>query len=240
MALLRVQALEVAYGELTVLRDVSLEVAAGEVVAIVGSNGAGKTTLLKTIAGLLRPHRGQILYDGRRIDGWPAHRLVRLGIAYVPAERELFPQMTVRENLELGAYLHPQHTAERLAFVFDLFPRLGERQRQLAGTLSGGEQQMLAIGRGLMSRPAVLLLDEPSTGLAPLLVAEMYRKLQQLKEEGLTLLLAEQQVPMALSLAERAYVLESGRIRLQGQAQALLEEPAIKKAYLGVADRLTD
>jgi branched-chain amino acid transport system ATP-binding protein len=232
-----VQALEAGYGELTVLHDISLEVGAGEVVAVIGSNGAGKTTLLKAIAGLVRPRTGRILCEGARIDGRAAHEVVRSGIAYVPAERELFPHMTVLENLSLGAYRSHDEREKKslLQFVYALFPRLAERRGQLAGTLSGGEQQMLAIGRGLMSRPKLLLLDEPTTGLAPLMVAETYRQLHRLKGEGLTILLAEQQVPMALSLADRAYVLESGWIRLRGTAAELLSDPAVKKTYLGVA-----
>ncbi len=235
--MISVRGLEAGYGELTVLHDVAIDVAPGEVVAVIGSNGAGKTTLLKSIAGLIRPRRGTIVCEGSRIDGRAAHDVVRSGIAYVPAERELFPHMTVLENLMLGAYRDKDQREKRtlLEFVYTLFPRLGERKAQLAGTLSGGEQQMLAIGRGLMSKPKLLLLDEPTTGLAPLTVAETYRQLHRLKGEGLTILLAEQQVPMALSLADRGYVLESGWIRLRGTSGDLLADPAVKKAYLGVA-----
>jgi branched-chain amino acid transport system ATP-binding protein len=232
--MIRVEGIDVSYGETVVLREVSIEVEKGEVVAVIGSNGSGKTTLLKAIAGMLKPYRGNILYNGMRLNGLPTYKITRLGVAYVPAERELFPQMTVLGNLELGAYTN-RAKEELLSLVFTLFPRLEERQKQLAGTLSGGEQQMLAIARGLMSRPKVLLLDEPSTGLAPMLVAEMYRQLRRLKEEGLTILLTEQQVPTALSLADRAYVLENGEIKLSGRAQDLLEEPEVKRAYLGVA-----
>jgi branched-chain amino acid transport system ATP-binding protein len=233
---IHVEGLEAGYGEVAVLHGVSIDVAAGEAVAVIGSNGAGKTTLLRAIAGLLRPRRGTISCEGVRIDGWPAHRVVRTGIAYVPAERELFSHMTVIENLSLGAYRTPDREKRTLLdLVFTLFPRLAERRSQLAGTLSGGEQQMLAIGRGLMSKPTILLLDEPTTGLAPMTVAETYRQLHRLKGEGLTILLAEQQVPMALSLADRAYVLESGRIGLRGTAAELREAPAVKAAYLGVA-----
>ncbi len=232
--MIKVEGLEVCYGETRALWEVSIEVERGEAVAVVGSNGSGKTTLLNTIAGVLTPQKGHVSYDGRPLIGLPAHRIVRLGIAYVPAERELFPQMTVLENLELGAYFSPQGKDSLLKQMFGLFPRLEERKRQLAGTLSGGEQQMLAIARGLMSRPKVLLLDEPSTGLAPLLVLEMYRQLRQLREDGLTLLLAEQQVPTALSFADRAYVLENGRVRLSGRSKDLLGDPVVKNAYLGV------
>ena len=235
--MIRVEGIETSYGEVNILRDVSLEVGEEEVVAVIGCNGAGKTTLLRTIAGLQRPRKGRILYEGMRLDRLPAHKIARLGIVYVPAERELFPQMTVRENLELGAYatIAGKAVGEQLKIVFDLFPRLKERQRQFAGTLSGGEQQMVAISRGLMSKPKLLILDEPSTGLAPLLVTEMYRQLHQLREEGLTILLAEQQVAMALSLAYRAYVLENGQITHHGNSRDLLKDPELKKAYLGIA-----
>lgn len=232
-----VEGIESAYEDVTVLKDVTLEVGKGEVVAVIGSNGAGKTTLLKTIVGLLKPKKGKILFKGIRLDGLSVYKIAKLGVAYVPAERDLFPQMTVRENLELGAYTIPDRKVvkERLTFVFELFPRLKERQRQLAGTLSGGEQQMLAIGRGLMLNPELLMLDEPSTGLAPALVMQMYQQLQKLREEGLTILLAEQQIPMALSLASRAYVLENGKIIRHGRSEDLLVDPELKKAYLGVA-----
>ena len=234
-AVLRTEGIEVRYGETSVLRAVTVEVERGEAVSVIGPNGSGKTTLLKTIAGLLRPRHGRVIYDGVRLDGLPAHRVVRLGIAYVPAEKELFPQMTVLENLELGAYANPTATDERLAFVFGLFPRLRERTAQLAGTMSGGEQQMLAIGRAMMAGPKVLMLDEPSTGLAPKLVAEMYEQLSRLKAAGLTILLAEQQVPLALAFSDRTYVLENGAIRLAGPSRDLLGDPEIKRAYLGVA-----
>jgi branched-chain amino acid transport system ATP-binding protein len=235
--MIRVEGIETSYGEVNILRDVSLEVGEEEAVAVIGCNGAGKTTLLRTIAGLRRPRKGRILYEGMRLDRLPAHKIARLGIVYVPAERELFPQMTVQENLELGAYatIASKAVGEQLKIVFDLFPRLKERQRQFAGTLSGGEQQMVAISRGLMSKPKLLVLDEPSTGLAPLLVTEMYRQLHQLREEGLTILLAEQQVAMALSLAYRAYVLENGQITHHGNSRDLLKDPELKKAYLGIA-----
>lgn len=236
--MIKVEGLVASYGEVDVLRDVNLEVGQGEVVAVIGSNGAGKTSLLKSIAGLLRPKKGNVLYDGKRLNGIPTYRIARAGVVYVPAERELFPQMTVLENLELGAFANgPEKKSkdELLKFVFGLFPRLAERREQLAGTMSGGEQQMLAICRGLMSQPRVLMLDEPSTGLAPLMVAEMYRQLRRLKEQGLTILLAEQQVPMALSLADRAYVLENGQIRRQGAAGDLMADPEVKEAYLGIA-----
>ncbi len=232
--LLRVEGLHAGYGQTPVLRDVSIEAQPGEAVAVIGPNGAGKTTLLRAIIGMLQPSRGRVHYDGRQLNGLRAFQVARLGMVYVPAEKELFPGMTVLENLELGAYRDIRAAPEHLRYVFGLFPRLEERRRQLAGTLSGGEQQMLAIGRALMAGPKVLLLDEPSTGLAPKLVADLYRQLSTLKTEGLTILLTEQQVPLALSLTDRAYVLEQGSIRLSGRSSDLLGNPAIKKAYLGV------
>ncbi|MDR7555890.1 MAG: ABC transporter ATP-binding protein [Armatimonadota bacterium] len=224
-----------AYDDVPVLRAVSLQVAHGEAVGVIGPNGAGKTTLFRVIAGLHRPRAGTVTWDGRRLDGLPAHRVARCGVVYVPAERELFPHMTVVENLELGAYPHPGDLRSRLEFVYGLFPRLAERRHQRAGTLSGGEQQMLAIARGAMMRPKVLLLDEPSTGLAPRLVAELYRQLDRLRDAGLTILLAEQQVPMALAFCRRVYVLENGRVVLTGSPEDLLGDPALKRAYLGIA-----
>jgi branched-chain amino acid transport system ATP-binding protein len=218
-----------------VVRGVSLEVRQGEAVALIGPNGAGKTTLFKAIAGMLALRAGRILYKGARIDGLRHYAIVKRGVVYVPAERELFPQMTVLENLELGAYTNYGSRAERLKFVLQVFPRLDERKGQMAGTLSGGEQQMLAVGRGLMARPKILLLDEPSTGLAPLFVSELYRQLSRLKAEGLTILLAEQQVPHALAFTERAYVLENGSIRLSGKSKDLLGDPEIQRTYLGMA-----
>jgi branched-chain amino acid transport system ATP-binding protein len=233
--LLRIEAIHARYDQTPVLRDVSIEARRGEAVAVIGPNGAGKTTLLRTIIGMLRPSQGRVLYDGRHLDGLRPFEVARLGVVYVPAEKELFPGMSVLENLELGAYREAGATRRRLSYVFGLFPRLEERRRQLAGTLSGGEQQMLAIGRALMAGPKVLLLDEPSTGLAPKAVADLYRRLSRLKTEGLTILLTEQQVPLALSLTDRAYVLEQGSIRMSGASGDLLGDPAIKKAYLGVS-----
>jgi branched-chain amino acid transport system ATP-binding protein len=217
-----------------VLRDVSLEAHPGEAIAVIGPNGAGKTTLLKAMVGMLRPARGRVHYAGRPLDGLRAFQVARLGLVYVPAERELFPTMTVLENLELGAFRNVAAASLQLKYVFGLFPRLQERVGQLAGTLSGGEQQMLAIGRALMGGPKVLMLDEPSTGLAPKAVAELYRNLAKLKDAGLTIVLTEQQVPLALALTDRAYVLEQGAIRLSGRSRDLLGDPAIKRAYLGV------
>jgi branched-chain amino acid transport system ATP-binding protein len=232
--MLEVAALAAGYLGEDVVEGVDLEVGAGQAVVIIGSNGAGKTTLFRAVCGMLPVSAGRVRFDGRDITGQPTHRVARAGLAYVPAERHLFPGMSVRENLLLGAYPgRPQPPAERL--VFDLFPRLQERRRQPAGSLSGGEQQMLAVGRALMSRPRLLMLDEPSTGLAPKLARSAYQALRALKETGVTLLVAEQQVPLALSLADRGYVLENGRIRLQGTAEELERNPEVRRAYLGVA-----
>ena len=232
--MLEVSDLAAGYLGQNVVEGVDLEVAAGQAVAIIGSNGAGKTTLFRAVCGMLPVSAGRVRFDGQDITGHPTHRVARAGLAYVPAERHLFPGMSVRENLLLGAYpRRPHPAAERL--VFDLFPRLQERRRQPAGSLSGGEQQMLAVGRALMARPRLLLLDEPSTGLAPKLARSAYQALKALKETGVTLLVAEQQVPLALSLADRGYVLENGRIRLQGAAEELERNPEVRRAYLGVA-----
>jgi ABC-type branched-chain amino acid transport systems, ATPase component len=234
--LLRLDGLEVGYGALTAVRDVSLEVGAGEVVALIGANGAGKTTTLKAITGLLPLRRGSIALDGERLDGLSSARVVARGIAHVPEGRQLFPTMTVRENLELGAASREsrRRRAETLAWVLSLFPRLAERARQLAGTLSGGEQQMCAIGRGLMARPRLLMLDEPSLGLAPVVVKQIFENLARINREGTTILLVEQNVARALGLAHRAYVLEGGRIALSGTSAALLASPHVKQAYLGL------
>ena len=232
--IVQVEGVHVSYGPALVLREVNLEASAGEAVAVIGPNGAGKTTLLKTMIGMIRPTRGRISYDGQVCNGLRAFETARLGMIYVPAEKELFPGMTVLENLELGAYRKGRDTSERLSYVFDLFPRLEERRKQLAGTLSGGEQQMVAIGRALMGCPKVLLLDEPSTGLAPKMVAVLYQQLAKLKTAGLTLIVTEQQVPLALRLTDRAYVLEQGAIRLSGKSADILGNPEIKAAYLGV------
>ena len=231
----QVDGLQVTYGPALVLRDVSLEASTGEAVAVIGPNGAGKTTLLRTMIGMIQPTRGRISYDGNDCNGLRAFEMARLGVVYVPAEKELFPGMTVFENLELGSCRNVRRTSERLSYVFDLFPRLEERRQQLAGTLSGGEQQMVAIGRALMGCPKVLLLDEPSTGLAPKVVEELYRQLAKLKTTGLTLIVTEQQVQLVLSLTDRAYVLEQGLIRLSGKSADVLRNPGIKAAYLGVA-----
>ena len=232
--LVRVEALHAGYGPAAVLHDVTIEAHPGEAIAVIGPNGAGKTTLLKAIAGMIRPARGAVRYEDRYLTGLRAYQVARLGLVYVPAERELFPTMTVLENLELGAYRNVRAAQLQLGYVFGLFPRLKERRHQLAGTLSGGEQQMLAVSRALMGGPKVLMLDEPSTGLAPKVVAELYRNLSQLKAAGLTLIVTEQQVALALSLTDRAYVLEQGAIRMSGRSAELAGNPQIRKAYLGI------
>ncbi len=232
--MLKIKDLNVSYGEIPALWGIDLEVEQGEGVAVIGSNGAGKTTLLNSIAGFLKPRKGQILYNGQSLNELSPDKIARLGLSYVPAERELFPQLSVMENLELGAYFTPKGKDALLELVFGLFPIMKERKRQHAGTLSGGEQQMLATARGLMSNPKILLLDEPSTGLAPALITKMYQSLNRLKEEGLTILLAEQQVPMALAFSNRAYVLENGQVTLSGDSKDLEENPLVKSAYLGV------
>jgi branched-chain amino acid transport system ATP-binding protein len=234
---LGVQSLSVAYGDFQVLWDVSLEVRAGEIVALLGPNGAGKSTLLNSVSGLVRPVHGRIEFDGRRVDGLPAHQRVALGLAHVLERRRLFPYLTVRQNLLLGGY-HPaarRHRAESLAWVETLFPRLRERQGQLAHTLSGGEQQMVAIGRGLMARPRFLLVDEPTLGLAPRVVAEILDVLRRInREQGITVLFIEQNVELALSVASRGYILESGRVLLDGAADTLLASPEVRRVFLGL------
>ena len=227
---------EVHYGRVHALRGVSLEIAQGEIVCLVGANGAGKTTVLNTVSGLLRPTRGRVLLEGRPIHRLPPHEIVRLGIAQVPEGRKIFANMTVRENLELGAFQARGAAVarDRLERVFALFPRIKERLKQLGGTLSGGEQQMLAIGRGLMCGPKVLLLDEPSLGLAPLVIHLMVEAVQAINRQGTTVLLVEQNARMALRIAHRGYVLETGKVVLTGEGKALLENDEVRKAYLGI------
>jgi ABC-type branched-subunit amino acid transport system ATPase component len=232
--LLVVSALRSGYQGQDVVLDVDLAVSAGEAVAVIGSNGAGKTTLFRTICGMMRATAGSVRFAGRDITGDAAHRVARSGLAYVPAERHLFGEMTVNDNLALGAF-PSRPSGERLTMVFDLFPRLAERRRQLAGTMSGGEQQMVAVGRALMSEPSLLMLDEPTTGLAPKLAAEAYRALASLRGQGLTILVAEQQVPLALELADRGYVLENGRVGTAGTSRELADDPEVRRAYLGVS-----
>ena len=236
--MLRVEDVVVAYGAVEALHGVTLEVAEGEIVTLIGANGAGKTTTLRTISGLLTPRSGRVTLDGAPISGVKAHEVVRRGVSHVPEGRRIFTALTVRENLEMGAYAVKGRAvvAERLERVLALFPRLRERIAQPGGTLSGGEQQMLAIGRALMAGPRVLLLDEPSLGLAPLLVQEIFREIVRInREDGTTILLVEQNAHLALSVARRGYVLETGRIVLQDDARRLLEDPKVRAAYLGIA-----
>ena len=234
-ALLRLEGLEAGYGDMTAIRGVSLEVRQGEIVALIGSNGAGKTTTLRAICGLLPLRRGTVELDGRRISGLSSAAVVAGGIAHVPEGRQLFPTMTVLENLELGARSAESRRlrGETLERVFALFPLLAERRRQLAGTLSGGEQQMTAIGRALMARPRLLMLDEPSLGLAPVTVSSIFTNLAAINRDGVTILLVEQNVLRALRLSHRAYVLENGTIALEGASQRLLADEGIKRAYFG-------
>ncbi len=235
--MLTLEQIDVYYGNIQALWKVSLRVEGGEIIAIVGSNGAGKSTILRSTTGLIKPRRGSITFDSSRIDGLSPDEIVRRGVSMVPEGRELFPRMTVRENLELGAaYIDRAYgqTTESLDWVLNLFPVLGERSKQQAGTLSGGEQQMLAIGRALMSRPKLLMLDEPSLGLAPLLVAGVFRTIRQINQEGVTVLLVEQNVRQSLTLAHRAYVLENGRMLMEGKGKELIADRHVKEAYLGL------
>ncbi len=234
-ALLRLDGLEAGYGDLTAVSGVSLEVRRGEAVALIGANGAGKTTTLRAICGLLPVRAGRIEFEGARLDGLGSAQIVARGIAHVPEGRQLFPTMTVRDNLELGGRAADRrHRDDTLELVFTLFPRLHERERQLAGTLSGGEQQMCAIGRGLMARPRLLLLDEPSLGLAPVTVKLIFDTLRRVNGDGMTIMLVEQNVPLALQLSHRGYVLENGRIVLEGTRESLRANPHVKQAYLGL------
>jgi branched-chain amino acid transport system ATP-binding protein len=234
--MLELVAIDAGYGGFQALVGVSLEVRPGEAVAVIGPNGAGKTTLMRVISGLIRPIQGRIALDGVDLLATPAHRIVELGIAHVPENRRLFPRMSVEDNLRIGAFT-PRARAEfhdRLVFVYELFPRLEERRRQFAGTLSGGEQQMCAIGRALMSQPRLLLLDEPSAGLAPVIVQQVFSLVERIRASGLTVLIVEQNVRQVLRVVDRAYLLEAGTIRASGGAQQLLASEAIHEAYLGV------
>lgn len=233
--MLKVDNIDVYYGAIHAIKGISIEVPKGEIVTLVGSNGAGKSTTLRTISGLMKPKNGTILFEEKNIVGVPAHKIVGMGLCQVPEGRHVFANMSVMENLELGAYLRNDKDgiARDLEDVFKKFPRLLERKDQISGTLSGGEQQMLAMGRALMSRPRLLLLDEPSMGLAPLLVKEMFNIIKEINESGTTVLLVEQNANMALSIADKAYVLETGRIALAGTAQELASSEAVRKAYLG-------
>ncbi|MBI5663491.1 MAG: ABC transporter ATP-binding protein [Nitrospirae bacterium] len=234
--MLEISNIDVFYGDVQVIRDVAFEVKKGEVVALIGANGAGKSTTLKTISGILRPRKGEIVFDGVPITKIEPYKLIEKGLALCPEARRLFVEMTVDENLDMGslkgeAKKQREKTRE---MIFEFFPRLKERRRQLAGTLSGGEQQMVAIGRGLMSLPKLLMFDEPSLGLAPILVREIFDIIKKIREEGTTVLIVEQNTKQSLSIADRAYVMETGKIVLQGPGRALLNDEHVKKAYLGV------
>ncbi|MGI6413449.1 MAG: ABC transporter ATP-binding protein [Syntrophomonadaceae bacterium] len=233
--MLKVKNIDVYYGAIHALKQLSLEIEQGSIVTLIGANGAGKTTTLKTISGLLRPKRGEVIFKGEEISKLPPEKVVEKGISQVPEGRRVFSSLTVLENLELGAYLRKDKKgiAEDMENVFFRFPRLKERRKQLAGTLSGGEQQMLAIGRALMARPELLLMDEPSMGLAPLLVKEIFEIIKDINKKGTTILLVEQNANIALSIADKAYVLETGEIALQGPARELINSEKVKQAYLG-------
>ncbi|MCR4925982.1 MAG: ABC transporter ATP-binding protein [Clostridiales bacterium] len=235
MAMLTVKDLEVYYGVIKAIKGVSFEVNEGEIIALIGANGAGKTTILHTITGLISPKNGSIEFEGKDLTKTPAHKIVSMGMAHVPEGRRIFQELTVLENLKLGAYTRKdkKEIAETLEKVYERFPRLKERYKQVAGTLSGGEQQMLAMGRALMSHPKIILMDEPSMGLSPLLVSEIFDIIKVIKEAGTTVLLVEQNAKKALSVADRAYVLETGNIVKEGKASDLLNDDSIKKAYLG-------
>ena len=235
MAMLEIKDLEVSYGMIAAIKGVSFEVNEGEVIALIGANGAGKTTILHTITGLIKAKAGSIVFDGHDLTKTPAHKIVELGMAHVPEGRRIFSQLTVLENLKLGAYTRKDKDgiAEDLETVYSRFPRLAERKKQIAGTLSGGEQQMLAMGRALMSKPRIIVMDEPSMGLSPILVSEIFDIIQSINSTGVTVLLVEQNAKKALSIADRAYVLEKGRISLSGNADELINDESVKKAYLG-------
>ena len=235
MAMLEVRDLQVYYGMIHAIKGISFDVNQGEVIALIGANGAGKTTTLHTITGLLAPKSGSVLFEGKDITKVPAHKIVSMGMAHVPEGRRVFAELSVYENLKMGAYTRKdkKEIEESLANVYKRFPRLEERKNQMAGTLSGGEQQMLAMGRALMSRPKIILMDEPSMGLSPILVNEIFDIIRSVSESGTTVLLVEQNAKKALSIADRAYVLETGRITMEGNAKDLLEDDSIKKAYLG-------
>ncbi|HSP36763.1 MAG TPA: ABC transporter ATP-binding protein [Frankiaceae bacterium] len=233
MSLLEVDDVAVRYGAVQALRGVSISVDEGEIVTLLGANGAGKTTTLRTVSSLLRPVSGQVRFDGKRVDRLPAHDVVGIGIGHVPEGRRVFPTMTVQENLQMGAYRDRKHVKEDSERMLGMFPVLAERRKQDAGTLSGGEQQMMAIARALMGRPRLLLLDEPSMGLAPLIVARIFEIIRQINADGTTVLLVEQNAAQALRLAARGYVLANGEIVLEGSAKQLLADPAVRSAYLG-------
>lgn len=235
MAMLEVKDLEVYYGVIQAIKGISFQVNQGEVIALIGANGAGKTTILHTVTGLLSPKKGSVMFEGKDITKVPAHKIVSMGMAHVPEGRRVFAELSVYENLKMGAYTRKDKSEieESLENVYKRFPRLKERKNQMAGTLSGGEQQMLAMGRALMSKPKIILMDEPSMGLSPILVNEIFDIIQAVSESGTTVLLVEQNAKKALSIADRAYVLETGNIILEGKAKDLLEDDSVKKAYLG-------
>lgn len=235
MAMLEVTDLKVYYGMIQAIKGVSFHVDEGEVIALIGANGAGKTTILHTVSGLLAPKEGSIIFEGKDIVKLPGHKIVSMGMAHVPEGRRVFAQLSVLQNLKMGAYTRKdkEEISQTLRTVFERFPRLEERQNQLAGTLSGGEQQMLAMGRALMSHPKIILMDEPSMGLSPIFVNEIFDIIQEVSKSGTTVLLVEQNAKKALSIADRAYVLETGNIVLEGKASNLLNDDSIKKAYLG-------
>ena len=233
--MLEVKNIQVAYGKIVAVKDISIDVKQGEIVTLIGSNGAGKSTTLRTISGLIKPKSGEILFNGKRIDGVPGHEIVGMGICHSPEGRRIFPRMTVKENLELGAFLRNDKTAVNADMdrVLELFPRLKERIKQTAGTMSGGEQQMLAVSRALMGDPKLLLLDEPSMGLAPVLVELIFDTIVKIRKQGITILLIEQNATAALEVADRAYVLESGLVKMSGSAKELSSDDKVTKAYLG-------
>lgn len=235
MSMLEVKDLEVYYGVIQAIKGISFRVEQGEVIALIGANGAGKTTTLHTITGLLSPKNGQVIFEGKDITKIPAHKIVAMGMAHVPEGRRVFSELSVYENLKMGAYTRKDKNEieESLKSVYKRFPRLEERKNQMAGTLSGGEQQMLAMGRALMSKPKIILMDEPSMGLSPIMVNEIFDIIRSVSQSGTTVLLVEQNAKKALSIADRAYVLETGKITLEGKASDLLEDDSIKKAYLG-------
>ena len=235
MALLEIKDLEVNYGVIKAIKGVSFDVNEGEIIALIGANGAGKTTILHTITGLIQAKKGSIVFDGKELTKTPPHKIVSMGMAHVPEGRRIFQQLSVLENLKLGAYTRKDKSeiASTLKMVYERFPRLEERKNQVAGTLSGGEQQMLAMGRALMSKPRIILMDEPSMGLSPLLVSEIFDIIKEINESGTTVLLVEQNAKKALSIADRAYVLETGNITLSGDAKDLINDESVKKAYLG-------
>jgi branched-chain amino acid transport system ATP-binding protein len=236
--MLTIENINVAYGQVQVLWDVSLELKKGQIVSLLGNNGAGKTTTVMTVSGIFKPMSGNILLDGVDINGMPAHKRVEAGLVQVPEGRKIFPTLTILENLEMGSFLKGPKAkrSQTMKRVMELFPILGERSSQAAGTLSGGERQMLALGRGLMSLPKVLILDEPSVGLAPLMVSEIFRAIQEINGEGVSILLVEQNAMQSLSISDTAYILEEGRIGLSGEGKALLHDDNVRRLYLGVSE----